>query len=1005
MEIRRQVERRARPAGQHGLRRDGLRHFGGGVRPHRRRHELADLAAVRVAGRDDDDGLADGCGAQGKLAAALDDLGDEDVGVVRHGGVGERVAVGVVEVRRQVQRRARGADQHGLRRDTLRHLGRGARRRRYRYRHATADGGALRIGGGDGDDGVARGDAPEGEAAAVRRHLGDEHGGVVRQRRVGERAVGIEIRRQVQRRARGAGRHGLRRQGLRRLQFGSRAHGHGDGLVGVAAIGVAGGDDDDGVAGCYAPEGEPAAARRHLGDEDVGVVRHRHVGERLAVGVTEVRRQVHRLARLAGRDALRRDALGHLGGGARLRLPRHRDRHGLADGATLGVGGRDGDGHPAGGDAVEGEAAAAARQVGDGDADVIRGRRVAERVAVGVGEVRRQVQRQARGARRYALRRDGLHDGRRGIRYGTPAATTTATASSSSVTIAIVAPIAVAVVIIVVDTVAPVTEGKRGQAGRPAAHHVAVGGGGQRRPRRAVVMQQQQGLVGGGGFQAQQVAGRQADLHRTPQGRAHPDVDPFLPGTGEGVLCCGLGGAALQRAQGKGAAVDRRGPGHGEAPVEPFRQGQLGNRVGAAVGGGELTAGRAPTGYHLLGAAAGAGPRPGRGADDAVVQGAEFKDVDRVGVVGEAGHRKAGGVGVAAPHRRPAGVPDPARVDAVPELVGRHRMIGIGQLPPQRHLPVARHRPEPRRSLRRLGMHGDGPARGGGGARPVGVLGPHREGVGGVVDQTRHGVRGFVRAAGVRITAVRNIRPHGRDAACVLRVFVAGDGAAAIAGRRRPGEGRLGVARHHAEGGRGGGQAGRDADGVRGGARIVRAVAVVVVHGADAEGVRYAVGEAGHRVADGVGGAGGDGGPGQGVLLDLVPGDAGVVRVVPGEGGLGVARFRREAGGLGRGGGLRGGGRRGGGRTDARVVLRQDCEVVGLPVGEARDDVAGEVAFNGRPAAGNLGPGVPAVRGVAPGHDEDAFARIVPGERHPAVSGCGLQARGPGRRRRRPSSY
>ena len=247
--------------------------------------------------------------------------------------------------------------------------------------------------------------------------------------------------------------------------------------------------------------------------------------------------------------------------------------------------------------------------------------------------------------------------------------------------------------------------------------------------------------------------------------------------------------------------------------------------------------------------------------------------------------------------------------------------------PGEPHLLVARIRLQSRRSLRRAGRHGRGPQGRGGRALPVGVLRPHREGVGGVVDQTCHRVLGFVGAT-VR-AAVRDVRPGRRGRVRVRGVFVAGHGAAAVAGRRRPGERRLGVSRCHAQAGRGRGQAGSDGDGVGGGARVVRVVAIVVVHRADLERVGGAVGQGPDRMAGGAGVAAGDVGPGRGVLLDLVLGDAGVVRVVPGERRLGIPRRSREARGLGRGAALRGRGHRRGGGAGAYGVLRKDREGVG----------------------------------------------------------------------------
>ena len=228
--------------------------------------------------------------------------------------------------------------------------------------------------------------------------------------------------------------------------------------------------------------------------------------------------------------------------------------------------------------------------------------------------------------------------------------------------------------------------------------------------------------------------------------------------------------------------------------------------------------------------------------------------------------------------------------------------------PSEPYLAVARIRPESRRPLRRVGMHGRGASGRSGRTLPVGVLRPHREGVGGVVDQTRHRVLGLVGAA-VR-AAVRDVRPGRRGRVRVRGVLVAGDGAAAVAGRRRPGERHLGVTRGRGQAGRGHGHAGSDGDGVGGGARVVRAVAIVVVHRADLEGVGGAVGQARNRMAGGAGVAARDVGPVGAALLDLVPGDAGVVRVVPAQRRLGIARRSGQARGLRRGRAPRCGGHR-----------------------------------------------------------------------------------------------
>ena len=222
-----------------------------------------------------------------------------------------------MEIRRQVQRLGRRVHQHGLRRKRLRRLGRGVRPHRQRQGLA-----GLRVEGVAGrhdDNGLAHCHGAEGQLAAALRHLGDEHGVVVRHRRERERvAVGVvEIRRQVQRLARLAHQQGLRRKRLRRLGRGYRPHRHRHGLAGLLAVGVAGRHDDNGLAGRHAAEGQPVAVPRQVGDDDAGVVRHRRVGERVAVGVLDIRRQVQRLARLARPHGLQRKRLRRLGGGVR----------------------------------------------------------------------------------------------------------------------------------------------------------------------------------------------------------------------------------------------------------------------------------------------------------------------------------------------------------------------------------------------------------------------------------------------------------------------------------------------------------------------------------------------------------------------------------------------------------------------------------------------------------------------------------------------------------------
>ena len=124
----------------------------------------------------------------------------------------------------------------------------------------------------------------------------------------------------------------------------------------------------------HAAEGQLVAALRHLGDEHAGVVRHRLVGERVAVRVMEIGRQVQRLARLAYQQGQRRKPLRHLGRGYRL----HRHRHGLVGLRAAGVAGRHDDNGFACRHAAEGQPVAAPRQVCDDDAGVVRHRRVGE---------------------------------------------------------------------------------------------------------------------------------------------------------------------------------------------------------------------------------------------------------------------------------------------------------------------------------------------------------------------------------------------------------------------------------------------------------------------------------------------------------------------------------------------------------------------------------------------------------------------------------------------------
>ena len=158
-----------------------------------------------------------------------------------------------------------------------------------------------------------------------------------------------------------------------------------------------------------------------------------------------------------------------------------------------------------------------------------------------------------------------------------------------------------------------------------------------------------------------------------------------------------------------------------------------------------------------------------------------------------------GGIGVTVRDRGPVRAPTRAAVGALPVLIGSDGMVRTsGRTPGQPHLLVPSYCAEIRRPLRRIGMHGHGTKDRGGDTLAVGVFRPQREGVGGVVGEACHGVLGFIVAVGTRIAAVRNVRPGGCGRVRVRRVFVAGDGAAVIAGRRRPGKRHQGIARGHA---------------------------------------------------------------------------------------------------------------------------------------------------------------------------------------------------------------